>query len=220
VPDQSLQPESTPSAVEQRQEPGNPSDVTGNSPEDVQPSAARANAPEASEGEQVQADATINQDPTVGTTNAATEDITSNSGSDAGTKTGDTATGGTATDDYDNEDAWHYRDLQREAKSRNLNAGGDREELVAKLREDDSQRASGSPAASSDADAEALDTEPVGTNEPPADDVPRSEVPEEQVVNGGINRTDFSKEHSSVLQGLSDERRDQQLSAARERAEG
>jgi hypothetical protein len=40
-------------------------------------------------------------------------------------------------DNYDDDDAWSYRDLQEEAKGRNLTASGSREELVQRLREDD-----------------------------------------------------------------------------------
>lgn len=42
-------------------------------------------------------------------------------------------------DNYDNEDAWSYRDLQDEAKGRSLAATGSREDLIARLREDDSK---------------------------------------------------------------------------------
>jgi hypothetical protein len=35
------------------------------------------------------------------------------------------------------------------------------------------------------------------------------------VDNGGIQRTDAASDHASILQGLSDQRREQQLAAAR-----
>lgn len=40
-------------------------------------------------------------------------------------------------DNYDDEAAWSYRELQDEAKVRKLTATGSREELIARLRQDD-----------------------------------------------------------------------------------
>ena len=40
-------------------------------------------------------------------------------------------------DNYDDAGAWSYSDLQGEAKSRNVSAAGPREDVVARLREDD-----------------------------------------------------------------------------------
>ncbi len=44
-------------------------------------------------------------------------------------------------DDYDDETAWAYTDLQQEARNRQLNAGGKREEIVARLRQHDAANA-------------------------------------------------------------------------------
>lgn len=40
-------------------------------------------------------------------------------------------------DDYDDDSAWTYQDLQQEARNRGLTATGKREEIVARLREND-----------------------------------------------------------------------------------
>lgn len=44
-------------------------------------------------------------------------------------------------DDYDDESEWSYKDLQTEAKGRELPASGSREEIVARLRENDAANA-------------------------------------------------------------------------------
>ena len=44
-------------------------------------------------------------------------------------------------DDYDDESEWSYKELQTEAKERELPASGSREEIVARLRENDAANA-------------------------------------------------------------------------------
>jgi hypothetical protein len=43
-------------------------------------------------------------------------------------------------DNYDDKSAWSYEDLQSEAKTRQLNAGGSREDIIARLREFNKQQ--------------------------------------------------------------------------------
>jgi hypothetical protein len=105
---------------------------------------------------------------------------------------GDTSDG----DNYDNEDAWSYRSLQQEARARNLPGDGKRAELVERLRQHDAEHQS----------------------EDKTESVPRAEVDPTNVDNGGIQRTAFAQQHSEILQGLSSERRQQQLAAIRERS--
>lgn len=51
--------------------------------------------------------------------------------------------GSEPTDNYDDEDAWSYKDLQAEAKKRELPAGGSRDEIIVRLRADDAEDAEG-----------------------------------------------------------------------------
>lgn len=180
---------------------GNPADTTGNNPGDATPESLESNVSRASEGEQVQADQTINRDPMVSNENPAQP---GNVGSASG------AASGSVRDNYDDEDAWSYRDLQHEAKNRGLNAGGDRDELVAKLREAD-----GSSGTTEEPVELSAGVEDPGNPPAEQDDVPRGDVDAQQVDNGGIQRTDAASDHASILQGLSDQRREQQLAAAR-----
>lgn len=68
---------------------------------------------EATDAQTLQADQAINQDPQIGDAPAASGSV------------------------YDDEEAWPYRKLQAEAKDRGLDASGKREELVARLVEND-----------------------------------------------------------------------------------
>jgi hypothetical protein len=195
MPDQSLQNDPAAEQPESAQQTGNPAEVTGNTPAEAKPSALAANVTEASEGERQQADVTINQDPSIGDQPAE----------GSGPRTA-------ASDDYDDEEAWPYRKLQHEAKERTGSGGGTREEIVARLREAASSGGGGVDlAGGSDQNlgAETTDAEP-------APEVPRSEVDPTNVENGGIQRTDAGQQHAEILQGLSDERRQQQLEAAKQ----
>ena len=71
-----------------------------------------------------------------------------------------------------------------------------------------------SPGGNADLTAGVSDTQ----NPPPAEDSPRAEVSSSDVDNGGIQRTEFAKNHAEILQGLSAERRQQQLTAVKERS--
>lgn len=193
VPDQSQQYQKTSPPKQQTDENvSNPADMTGNSPGDASSESLESNVRRASEGEKTQADQTINQDPTVETRD-------DNAGPRQASSSGDGD-----SDNYGDEDAWPFRSLRQEAKGRGLNAGGDREEIIARLR-----------AADQGNDA---NTAGLGSSDPgPSEDVPRASV-EGQVDNGGIQRTDRAQQHAEVLQGLSDDRRQQQLAAVRDRS--
>jgi hypothetical protein len=99
------------------------------------------------------------------------------------------------TDAYDDEEQYKYRDLQQLAKDRDIDASGKRDEIVARLREADQSGGS------------------------TGDAVPRGDVDPTNVENGGIQRTDRGQQHAEVLQGLSDERKSQQLAAIKDRAQ-
>jgi len=181
VPDQSLDQQTSPTTATPS---ATPADAA---PAPTQES-VESNVSRASEGQTQQADVTINQDPTIGT----------------GDENADPGTGGVAsndtdgpTDNYDDENAWRYRALQQEAKQRGLNGGGERDELIARLRENDAQQAAGGDASQ----------------------VPTASVDPSTVENGGIQRTSRGTHHAEVLQGLSQQRKQQQLAAAREQAE-
>lgn len=119
------------------------------------------NTTEATDAQVLQADQAINQDPQIDDAPAASGSV------------------------YDDEEAWPYRKLQAEAKDRGLDASGKREELVARLVEDDG-------AANSFGGVD----------------------PSSGVENGGIARsTEFSSTHADSLQSLSDARRAAQLKA-------
>lgn len=192
VPDQSQQYQKTSPPKQQGENlTGDPSDTSGNVPANATPESLASNTNRTSEGQQAQADQTINQDPTVETRdeNAGPRQA-SNSGDDS--------------DNYGDEDAWPFRSLRQEAKGRGLNAGGDREEIIARLR-----------AADQGNDA---NTAGLGSSDPgPSEDVPRASV-EGQVDNGGIQRTEVAQQHAEVLQGLSNDRRQQQLAAVKDRS--
>lgn len=182
VPDQSLDQQTNPTTATPSATPDQPA------PAPTQES-VESNVTRASEGQEQQADVTINQDPTIGT----------------GDENADPGTGGVADsdgpkDNYDDENAWRYRALQQEAKGRGLPGDGTRDELVARLRENDAQRA--------DNDSSA------GTSS-----VPTASVDPDLVENGGIQRSGRGTHHAEVLQGLSQERRQAQLAAVREQAE-
>lgn len=194
MPDQSQQYQKTSPPKQQTDENvSNPADMTGNSPGDASSESLESNVRRASEGEKTQADQTINQDPTVETRD-----------DNAGPRQASSSSGDGDSDNYGDEDAWPFRSLRQEAKGRGLNAGGDREEIIARLR-----------AADQGNDA---NTAGLGSSDPgPSEDVPRASV-EGQVDNGGIQRTDRAQQHAEVLQGLSDDRRQQQLAAVRDRS--
>lgn len=129
-------------------------------------------------------------------------DVTINQ--DPTVSTGDEQTVGTEgsqatehADDYDDDEVWPYRKLQAHAKELDVDASGKRDEIVARLRE---KAASGS----------GTDT---GTT-----DVPRGAVDPTNVENGGIRKTSVGQTHAEILQGLSNERRAQQLAAVSGRA--
>jgi len=168
VPDQSQSNESVSGKTNQTV--GNPADTAANSPEAATAESLASNVNRASEGEMAQADQTINGDPSA--------------------TTGDAQTAG-ATDTYDDENEWPYRKLQSHAKDQDVEAGGKREEIVARLR----AKASG------------------GTS-----DVPRADVDPQVVENGGIQTTGFGQAHAEILQGLSADRRKQQLAAVADRS--
>lgn len=101
-----------------------------------------------------------------------------------------------AADNYDDEDAWPYRKLQAELGDRDLNASGKRPDLIARLRASDTERA---------ADTGGV---PTATVDPAA------------VQNGGIGvNTARSQAHAEVLQGLSAQRRQQQLATVAQSAQ-
>jgi hypothetical protein len=105
-------------------------------------------------------------------------------------------------DDYDDEEKHPYRALQQLAKGRDLDASGKREEIVARLRAND---------AGQDTDGARVTPENSGS---PA----YGAVDPTNVENGGIQRTSVAVDHASVLQGLSNDRRAQQLAAVQGRA--
>ena len=182
MPDQSLSNDAV--SGKTGQEAGNPADTTANSPTQATPESQASNVTIASEGEQQQADVTINQDPHIGDGPA---------------------------DDYDDEEKWPYRALQQEAKGRELDASGKREEIVARLR---GGSVSGSE---TPRHLQGVETTDADTSDQP--DAPRQSVPSEGVEHGGIQRTGRAQDHAEVLQGMSDARRQQQLAAVKERAE-
>lgn len=183
---------------------------------------------------------------------AAPEPIVGDASGGGETTSSVTADAGTG-DDYDNEEVWSYRDLQHEAKGRNLSGAGTREEIVARLREDDANTASASTAQESTAqsttdeggtmtssestgssDATTNDdsggvtgqgdstqnlgaetTQAETTTEQPSGD-PGDQYPEHGSI--GLTDTGAGKEQASILQGLSEERRAQQLEALREQS--
>lgn len=154
------------------------------------------NVTTASESQQQQADQTINQDPTV--------------------SSGDVQSAG--ADNYDDENQWGYRELQQEAKNRGMDAGGKREELVARLRGGSS--GSGGDGSDGSALSSDVDTTDADTSNQPG--VPRSEVDPSQSPEGGqigMTSTGRGQEHAEILQGLSDERRAQQLAEVNEQSE-
>lgn len=176
MPDQSLDQQTNPTAATPS---ATPDDTSANHPEAASEASRLANAPVASEGQIQQADVTINRDPS----------INSADGNE------DPGTGG--GDNYDDESAWPYRSLQQEAKHRDLDASGKRDELVARLREADGDSGNATQ------DGPAVETALVNPT---------------SVENGGINKTDRGIEHAGVLQSLSAQRRAQQLAVVRERS--
>jgi hypothetical protein len=200
VPDQSQSySKTTPPRQQEEGVVNNPASMAGNNPAEATPESQASNVNRASEGQQAQAGQAIEGDPHIGTGNLAGDLEPTPQGSTA------EGAGDGPSDNYENEDAWPYRQLQQEAKSRHLPGDGKREELVARLRQSDQGNA--------DLTAGVSDTQ----NPPPAEDSPRAEVSSSDVDNGGIQRTEFAKNHAEILQGLSAERRQQQLTAVRER---
>lgn len=198
MPDQSLQNDPTADQPKSaHQQTGNPAEVAGNTPSEAKDSALAANVTEASEGEKQQADVTINRDPNVGDQPAE----------GSGPRTSE------ASDNYDDEEAWPYRKLQAEAKERTGSGGGTRDEIVARLRE------SGTGGSGGGVDLGGGSADNLGaptSDADPSPEVQRGTVDSAQVENGGIQKTDFGQQHAEVLQGLSAERRAQQLEAVKQ----
>jgi hypothetical protein len=123
---------------------------------------------------------------------------------DPSATTGDSQTAG--ADAYDDENEWPYRKLQAHAKELTGDGSGKREEIVARLRAQasggDSSQNLGAPT----------------TDATPADPAPRADVDPQVVENGGIQTTGFGQQHAEILQGLSADRRKQQLSAVAARS--
>lgn len=180
MPDQSLSNE--PVSGKTDQEAGNPADVAGNDPSQASPESLESNVSRASEGEQQQADVTINQDPVV--------------------STGDVQTAG--SEDYDDENAWPYRKLQQRAKQRGLDGSGKREEIVARLRD------TGGVEGEDETPRHLQGVETTDATDEGIAETPRESVDSDTVDNGGIQRTGRGQEHAEILQGLSAERRQQQ----------
>jgi hypothetical protein len=179
VPDQSQSySKITPPSQQQPDTVNNPASMAGNDPAEATPESQASNVNRASEGQQAQVEQTIQGDPAVST----------------GDENAAGGGGGGGGDNYDDEEAWPYRALQQEAKHRELDASGKRDEIVARLRDSDgSGGASGASGASGD---------------------PSNPT---TVDNGGIQQAARASEHAEILQANSDERRQQQLSAAKER---
>lgn len=203
MPDQSQSySKTTPPRQQEEGVVNNPSSMAGNDPSEATLESQASNVNRASEGQQAQAGQTIEGDPHVGVGNLAGDlEPTPQRGTAEGDADG-------PSDNYEDEDAWPYRSLQQEAKSRHLPGDGKREELVARLRQSDAGTTN------ADLTAGVADTQ----NPAPAEDSPRAEVSGSDVDNGGIQRTEFAQKHAEILQGLSNERRQQQLAAVEERA--
>lgn len=184
MPDQSQSNESVSGKTDQQT--GNPADTSANSQDAATAESQESNVTRASSGQTAQAAQTIEGDPT----------ITS------------------GADDYDNEDEWPYRRLQQEAKNRDLDAGGKRDELVARLRGGGSGSSEGG-GAEQPRHLQGMDTMDADPSEP----VTTASVDSGDVENGGIRKTSRGTEHAEILQGLSDERRQQQLAAVKERSD-
>lgn len=178
----------------------NPGDTSANTPAASTTESQESNVRRASEGETQQADVTINRDPTIGDEDAGPSRL-QNAANPAGT-------------DYDDEAAWPYRRLQSLAKSKGLPGDGKREELVARIRQSD--ESGQAPDEGGEAGLGGAETRTTG---PESTDAPSAEVDPDQVVNGGITRTDAGSAHASLLQGLSQQRKQQQLEQIRERNE-
>jgi hypothetical protein len=208
-----------------------PDDTSANTPEATQPSAQAVNTTDATGAQAQQADVTINQDPVVGETYSSPE--ATQRADQSGTAQPVNADAGDTGDDYDNEDAWGYRDLQQEAKSREINASGTREEIVARLREDDAskqqtQQTEQTQQSSTDTsqvlagDGEGATanagTETVTPDAPDASVTPQGDPGDQYPEHGsiGLDDTGQGQQHASILQGLSDERRAQQLGTTQE----
>lgn len=191
MPDQSQQfQKTTPPKQQGENLTGDPSDTSGNVPANATPESLTSNTNRVSEGEKAQADQTINQDPTIQTGDDNAGPRSASAGQDH---------------NYEDENAWSFRALRQEAKGRGMNAGGDREELISRLKTADRGNDDNSAGLSS-------------SDPGPSEAVPRASVDTEQVDNGGIQRTGFAQQHAEVLQGLSNDRRQQQLSAVKERS--
>jgi hypothetical protein len=180
VPDQSQQMQSPAAPVQQGDVPttGNPADTSANHPEAATSESVASNVNRVSEGQLTEAAQNIQGDPVVGQ---------------------DSAQGASASDNYDDEEAWPYRALQHEAKGRDLDASGKRDEIIARLRESD-----GSQGQQESAPA-------------PVNQATGGGAAAESEANGGIQRSARATQHAEILQRDSDERRQQQLAAVKER---
>jgi hypothetical protein len=182
VPDQSQQMQSPAAPVQQGDVPttGNPADTSANHPEAATSESVASNVNRVSEGQLTEAAQNIQGDPVVGQ---------------------DSAQGASASDNYDDEEAWPYRALQHEAKGRDLDASGKRDEIIARLRESDGSQGQ-------------QESAPAPVNQATGGGAASAE----SEANGGIQRSARATRHAEILQRDSDERRQQQLAAARERS--
>lgn len=110
-----------------KQQPTNPADTSGNAPDAATPESVEVNTTAATEAQVTEAQAIAN-DPVVAA---------------GGEEGGEQQQG--AGDNYDDDEAWPYRQLQQEAKNRDLDASGKREEIVSRLREHDAGGSGSSP---------------------------------------------------------------------------
>lgn len=185
MPDQSLQ--NDPEATEQQT--GNPADTSANTPKAATPESQASNVTRASEGERQQASQTIDGDPNVGDQPADGE--------------------ATSTKDYND---LNLEELREELGSRSLSKSGNKPDLVKRLEQHDAEQQGGS--GGGDVDLAGGSAQNLGadtTDAEPAEDTPRGAVDPTNVENGGIQRTDVGQRHAEILQGLSNERRQQQL---------
>lgn len=204
MPDQSQSNADQPVSGKTDQQTGNPADTSANTQDAATAESQASNVSRASEGQQTQVAANTTDAPVV--------------------TSGDAQAAGDSGDDYDDEEKWSYRDLQQEAKNRDLDAGGKRPELVARLREASSGAegvsASGPQVDGGDSSQNlgAPTTDADTSGQPPT---PRGEVdPSQSPVGGsiGFGQSGRGQDHAEILQGLSNDRRAQQLAAVQERS--
>jgi hypothetical protein len=178
-----------------------PGDTTGNSPKDVQESALAVNTTEATEAQKLQADTEINQDPEIPDEDSQPRTATSEN-----------------VQDYD---GMNLEELREELGNRHLSKSGNKPDLIARLRDHDASQGAPTQQGTSGGDVDLaggssdnLGAETTDAEASPA--APRGEVDPTNVENGGIQRTQAGQQHAEVLQGLSNERRQQQLDAAKD----